>query len=169
MTLATAMAVATMAGAGLAPPPMECKDVGADRLPGSSSEEEEEDEEEEERDPDKWDGPPIPIIVIDNVDDVESMGNTPIPPQRGATLPICSRFIACLAERLRRWRAFHFLPREDDASLNEPKEKFSRIDRESRKIFPFLFAAFISVYWFVYMYYMTDEIVQPEAVNKPRS
>ncbi|KAF4530700.1 hypothetical protein B566_EDAN004941 [Ephemera danica] len=174
VTLATAMAVATMAGAGLKPPTPPFKDVGADRSPGSESSSEE--DEDEERDPDKWDGPPIPTIVIDTVEDLEleSLGETPVPPLRGATLPVSARCLDWIVTRLRKWRAFHFLPREEDVKMmTEPKEKFSRIDRESRKIFPFLFAVFISIYWFVYMYYMTDEIGQsdatPSAVSKPRS
>lgn len=154
VTLATAMAVATMAGAGVDPPPP--RDVGADRNTESTSSS----GSVEEQDPDKWDGPPIPTIVIDRVEDLDmdSPGETPVPPRRGATLTASTWLLECAVAPLRKWREVHLLPREED--LTEHKEKFSRIDVESRKIFPFLFAVFISVYWFLYMYYITDEFTQ---------
>jgi hypothetical protein len=59
------------------------------------------------------------------------------------------------------WKNATFLPTEEEISrmivTGETKDKFSRIDIESRKYFPIAFCILISSYWIAYMYYITDE------------
>ncbi|XP_065337141.1 gamma-aminobutyric acid receptor subunit alpha-1-like isoform X3 [Cloeon dipterum] len=62
--------------------------------------------------------------------------------------------------RMRRLRGVHLLPTEADvvAAEGEQKEKFSNIDIQSRKIFPLGFTILLTIYWVMYMYYITDEV-----------
>ena len=61
------------------------------------------------------------------------------------------------------------LPTEEEISrmivTGEAKDKFSRIDIESRKYFPIAFCILILSYWFAYVYYITDEF--PVRDTKP--
>ncbi|XP_059478763.1 gamma-aminobutyric acid receptor subunit alpha-6-like isoform X3 [Neocloeon triangulifer] len=66
----------------------------------------------------------------------------------------------CACSPVRRVRGMRFLPTEADVVAAEgvTKEKFSKIDIQSRKYFPLAFTVLITIYWVLYMYYITDEV-----------
>jgi hypothetical protein len=67
----------------------------------------------------------------------------------------------CLMKPWISWKNTNFLPTEEEISrmivTGETRDKFSRIDIESRKYFPIAFCVLISSYWIAYVYYITDE------------
>jgi hypothetical protein len=54
------------------------------------------------------------------------------------------------------------LPTEEEVAADLPKEKFSQIDINSRKIFPCAFTTLLGLYFCFYIYYITDEVMPEE-------
>lgn len=59
-------------------------------------------------------------------------------------------------------RRIRLLPTEEEVAADLPKEKFSQIDINSRKIFPFAFTTLLGLYFCFYVYFLTDEILVDE-------
>ncbi|PSN48891.1 hypothetical protein C0J52_09672 [Blattella germanica] len=75
-------------------------------------------------------------------------------------------FCKCVTMPWRIVRDTKCLPTEDEVHelilSGETREKFSRIDIESRKYFPICFCVLIVSYWVAYMYYITDDFPAKE-------
>lgn len=57
----------------------------------------------------------------------------------------------------------HFMPTEEDVrqEMEEGKEKFSCMDIASRRIFPIAYLSLLTLYYILYMYYITDDFPVP--------
>jgi hypothetical protein len=71
-------------------------------------------------------------------------------------------WLECACTGVRQMRRLRILPTVEEVAASEgkQKEKFSQIDIYSRKIFPCAFTFLITIYWILYMYYITDEVLQ---------
>jgi hypothetical protein len=59
-------------------------------------------------------------------------------------------------------RRIRLLPTEEEVAADLPKEKFSQIDINSRKIFPCAFTTLLGLYFCFYVYFLTDEVMPDE-------
>ncbi|XP_022193633.2 gamma-aminobutyric acid receptor subunit alpha-6 [Nilaparvata lugens] len=78
--------------------------------------------------------------------------------------PSSPRLRRTLTIPVRIWREFKFLPTEQEVSESkgEKKEKFTKIDKRSRFIFPALFTIVLSIYVLLYTYVIVDNKLYKE-------
>jgi hypothetical protein len=72
-------------------------------------------------------------------------------------------WIECACSPVRQQlRRIRLLPTEEEVAADLPKEKFSQIDINSRKIFPCAFTTLLGCYFCFYIYFLTDEVMAEE-------